>query len=126
MNPKKMKPCALQALDTISHHVAQAAVERRGKPSAADRAWSDELGAKVKARLAELRRNHTPKDVVAEAAKPIRSTTLAMTRDAVIEAITKLTQSMGGAVQFAHRNLTQLTDDDLRRTYDLLDPTTRD
>lgn len=46
-----------------------------------------------------------------------------MTRDAVIEAITRLTQSMGGAVQFAHRNLKQLSDDDLRRMYDLLDPT---
>lgn len=118
---------ALEILDEISHQAALAAAERRTKPTPEERRWSRELGAKVDARLAELRRNLTPTDVVpSEKAKPIRASTLAMTRDAVVEAITRLTQSMGGAVQFAHRNLKRLSDDDLRRLYDLLDPTARD
>jgi hypothetical protein len=94
--------------------------------TAKERGWSRDLGAILDARLAELRRNLTPDDPPTEAAQPIRTSTLAMTRDAVIEAITKLTQSMGGAVQFAHRNLKRLSDDDLRRLYDLLDPTARE
>ena len=126
MSNDTTKPTALEILDEVSHHAAQAAVARRRKASAQDRQWSRELGASLDARLAELRRNLTPEDPPTEKAKPIRPSTLAMTRDAVIEAITKLTQSMGGAVQFAHRNLKRLSDDDLRRLYDLLDPTARE
>lgn len=117
------KPNALEILEEISHHAAQAAVARRRKKTAQERQWSRDLGVSLDARLAELRRNLTPEDPPTETAKPIRPTTLAMTRDAVIEAITKLTESMGGAVQLAHRNLKRLSDDDLRRLYDLLDPT---
>jgi hypothetical protein len=126
MNTNKPKPNALEILDEVSHHAAQAAVARRKKSTPADRQWSRDLGMTVEARLAELRRNLTPADPPAETAKPIRPSTLAMTRDAVIEAITRLTQSMGGAVQFAHRNLKRLSDDDLRRLYDLLGPTARE
>ena len=125
MSKKKPAPDPVEILDEVSHHAALAAVARR-KSTPRDHQWSRELGANVDARLAELRRNLTPADPPTETAKPIRASTLAMTRDAVIEAITKLTQSMGGAVQFAHRNLTRLSDDDLRRLYDLIDPTARD
>jgi hypothetical protein len=48
-----------------------------------------------------------------------------MIRDALIAGITGFTQARGGAVQFAHRNLTRLSDDDLRRLYALLDPSNR-
>jgi hypothetical protein len=111
-------------LDEVLHHAAEGAVARR-KNNARDNAWSRELGARLDTRLAELRRGLTPADPPTEVAQPIRASTLLMTRDAVIEAITRITQSMGGAVQFAHRNLTRLSDDDLRRLYDLLDPTAR-
>jgi hypothetical protein len=116
------KRTALEILDEVSHQAAQAAVARR-KSTATEREWSRALGKKLDDRLAELRRNLTPADPPMEIAKPIRPSTLAMTRDAVIAAITALTQSMGGAVQFAHRNLKRLSDDDLRRLFDMLDPT---
>jgi hypothetical protein len=122
MSTNNTKPSPLEILDEVSHQAAQAAVARRSN-TAEDLEWSRALGAKLDDRLAELRRNLTPADPPTEKAKPIRPSTLAMTRDAVIEAIAKLTQSMGGAVQFAHRNLKRLSDDDLRRLYDLLDPT---
>ena len=125
MSKKSSKPSPVEVLDEISHHAAQAAVARR-TTTARDEQWSHELGVELDARIAELRRNLTPADEPLEAAKPIRPSTLAMVRDVVIDAITQLTQSMGGAVQFAHRNLTRLSDDDLRRLYDLIDPTNRD
>ncbi len=123
----KPKPNAVEILDEISHHAAQAAVERRrGKSTARDRQWSRELGAKLDARLAELRRNLIPADPPIEQAKPIRASTLAMVRDAVLEGIRRFTGATGGRVQFAYRNLRRLSDDDLRRIYDTLDPTNRD
>ena len=124
MSNNKTKPSPFEILDEVSHQAAQAAVARR-KSTAQDREWSRALGMKLDARLAELRRNLTPADPPTEKAKPIRRSTLAMIRDALIEGITGFTQARGGAVQFAHRNLTRLSDDDLRRLYDLLDPSNR-
>lgn len=40
---------------------------------------------------------------------------LARGRDALLGKITELTQRLGGAVQYAHRHLRILRDDDLRR-----------
>ncbi len=122
MSTSKPNPTALEILDEISHHAAQAAVAHRTS-TPKEREWSRALGAKLDTRLAELRRNLTPADPPTETAKPIRPSTLAMVRDAVLAAIAMLPQSMSGDAQFAHRNLKQLSDDDLRRLYDLLDPT---
>jgi len=119
------KPTPAEILGTILDHAADAAVARHA-PTERDRAWSRELTKTVKGRLAELRRGLLPADAPVEKAKPIRPSTLAMARDAVIAAITSVLQGMGGTVQVAHRNLTQLSDDDLRRLYDLIDPTSRE
>jgi hypothetical protein len=108
-------------LDTIERQLAVEAAEN-GKPTAGDREWSRKLGGEIQLRLAELRRQHTPVDVPIQQAKPIRSSTLAMTRDALLDAISRLTRSMNGNVQYAHRNLKGLSDDDLRRMYDTMDP----
>ncbi|SRR5580692_7265387 len=122
----KPKPNALEILDEVSHHAAQAAVERRqGKSTARDREWSRTLGARLDERLAELRRNLTPPDPVIEQAPPIRASTIAMARDAILEGIRAFTAATGGRVQFAYRNLKRLSDNDLRRIYDTLDPTNR-
>lgn len=118
---KYVNATVVDALDELSHQVALDAVEH-AQPTAEDRAWSRALGTRLEARLAELRRNLTPPDVVTERAKPLRPSTLALTRDALIEAITRITRSMGGAVQYAHRNLRGLSDDDLRRLLDTIDP----
>ena len=123
----KPKPDANEILDAISHHAAQAAVDaRRGKSTARDRQWSRELGVKLDERLAELRRNLLPADPPIEQAKPIRPSTLAMVRDALLEGIKRMSASTGGRVQFAYRNLKRLSDDDLRRIYDSIDPSNRD
>jgi hypothetical protein len=122
---KTPKPSPVEVLDTISHHVAVAAAEN-ARPTAEDLRWSRELGVQLEARLAELRRRLTPADEPVEKAKPIRPSTLAMARDQLLEGIARITRAMGGAVQYAHRNLTGLSLDDLRRLYDTLDTTNRD
>lgn len=119
------KPTPAEVLRTILDHSADAAVARH-VATERDRAWTRDLTSSVKGRLAELRRGLLPADPPVEKAKPIRPSTLAMARDAVIAAITSVLQGMGGTVQVAHRNLTQLSDDDLRRLYDLIDPTSRE
>jgi hypothetical protein len=123
----KPKPNAFEVLDEISHHAAEAAVERRrGTSTARDRRWSRELGAQLDERLAALRRGLIPADPPIERVKPVRPSTLALARDAVLEGIRRFTAPTGGRVQFAYRNLKRLSDDDLRRIYDTLDPTNRD
>jgi hypothetical protein len=121
MSTKNTKPDASAVLDTLTHHVAQDAAEN-GTASAEDRRWSKNLGVQVEARLAELRRQLTPEDAPLEKAKPLRRSTLAMARDALLEAIARITSAMGGTVQYANRNLKGLSDDDLRRLFDTIDP----
>ncbi len=121
---KKSKPNAAEVLDALTHQVALEEAEH-GTSSPRDREWSRKLGVQIDARLAELRRKLTPAEVPIEALKPIRHSTLAMARDAVLDAIQRVCESMGGTVQVAHRNLKRLSDDDLRRLYDLIDPTNR-
>ena len=125
MTNKNQKPNALEILDEIYHQAALADAEH-GTSSAEDRRWARELGVKIDARVAELRRNLTPMDAPTEKAKPLRPSTIAMTRDALLEAIATLTRSMGGQIQYAHRNLKGLSDDDLRRLFDTIDPSARD
>src|SRR4051812_29243918 len=124
MTDKKNKPSAADVLDTINYQVALEEAEN-GAATPEDKKWSKDLGAKIEARLAELRRNLTPADPPKERALPLRPSTIAMTRDALMAAIAKVTGSMGGQVQYAHRNLTKLSDDDLRRIYDTIDPSNR-
>ncbi len=124
MTDKKNNPSAADMLDTINYQVALEEAEN-GAATPEDKKWSKDLGAKIEARLAELRRNLTPADPPKERARPLRKSTIAMTRDALMAAIAKVTGSMGGQVQYAHRNLTKLSDDDLRRIYDTIDPSNR-
>lgn len=123
MTNDKNKPTPTEALDELSHHAALENAEN-GKSSAADRKWSKELGANIEARLAEMRRNLTPADIPTEKAKPLRPSTIAMVREAVEAAIQALV-GRGVAAGSAFRNLKELSDDDLRRLYDTIDPANR-
>jgi hypothetical protein len=115
----KQKLNSVEALDAISYQLAVAEA-KDGKSSPDDERWSRELGEQLKARLAEMRRNLLPAATV-ESAKPISPSLLLLGRDALIAKISAITQSMGGALQYAHRDLSGLTDDDLRRLLDLIE-----
>ena len=55
-------------------------------------------------------------------AQPIRPSLLALGRDALLAKLDELIGRLGSSVQYAHRNLEGLSDDDLRRLLDTLDP----
>ena len=120
-----IKPTSVDVLDEISYQAALAEAEH-GKSTREDEQWSRQLGEELDARIAELRRNLLPAAAPIEKAKPIRKSLLLLGRDALVAKITELTQRMGGAVQYAHRDLRGLSDDDLRRLLDMMDPTPRD
>lgn len=115
----------LEILDAIYHDAALVEAEH-GKSTADDQQWARGVRSSVQARLAEMRRNLTPAASAPKKATPIRPSLLALGRDALLERLTQLTTRMGGAVQYAHRHLGGLTDDDLRRLIDTLDPTSPD
>jgi hypothetical protein len=115
----------LEILDAIYNDAALADAEA-GTATPEDKKWAREVRSSVQARLAEMRRNLTPAAAPAKKAQPIRPSLLALGRDALVERLTQLTQRMGGAVQFAHRHLAGLSDDDLRRLIDTLDPAAAD
>lgn len=111
----------LEILDAIYHDVAMVEAED-GDATSEDRKWAGEVRTRVQARLAELRRNLLPAEAPARPAKPVRAKYLAMARDALLAAIDDITNRMGGTIQVAHRNLSGLSDDDLRRLLETLDP----
>jgi len=111
----------VEILDAIYEEAALEAAEN-GKTAPEDRPWAREVGKRVQARLAELRRNLVPAAAPVAQAKPIRPSLLALGRDALVAKLDELIARLGTSVQYAHRNLEGLSDDDLRRLIDTLDP----
>lgn len=114
-----------EVLDELSHQAALAEAEH-GTPAAGDDRVARELGDRLAARLAELRRNLLPAAAPIQKARPIRAKWLGLVRDQMIAKLTEITQTMSGAVQYAHRDLQGLSDNDLRQLLDLLDTSPRD
>jgi hypothetical protein len=112
-------------LDEVSYQAALAEADH-GNSTRADDRWSRELGEKLAARVAELRRNLLPAVAPIERAKPIRTKWLALRRDELLAKLDELTRAMSGAVQYAHRDLQGLSDNDLRQLLDLIDTSPRD
>jgi hypothetical protein len=121
----KTKRTSDEILDEISYQAALAEAEH-GKSTPDDDRWSRELDARLQARLAELRRNLLPASAPIQKAKPIRAKWLGLARDQMIAKLTEITQAMSGAVQYAHRDLQGLSDNDLRQLLDLLDTSPRE
>lgn len=111
----------VEILDAIYQEAALEAAEH-GKSAPEDRPWAREVGKRVQARLAELRRNLVPAATPVAQAQPIRPSLLALGRDALLAKLDELIARLGTSVQYAHRNLEGLSDDDLRRLIDTLDP----
>lgn len=112
-------------LDELSWQAALAEADQ-GKPAPGDERTARDLGDKLAARLAELRRALLPAAPPVQKARPIRAKWLGLARDQMIAKLTEITQAMSGAVQYAHRDLQGLSDNDLRQLLDLLDTSPRD
>jgi hypothetical protein len=111
---------SIEILDAIYQEAALDAID--GKATADDRRWAEGVSKRVQSRLAELRRNLVPAAAPLAKAKPVRSSLIAMGRDALLAKLDELTRRLGPSVRYAHRNLDGLSDDDLRRLVDTLDP----
>jgi hypothetical protein len=111
-----------EILDELSYQAALAEADH-GTSTRADDRWSRELGDQLQVRLAQLRRNLLPASAPIQKAKPIRAKWLELARDQLLEALGALSVS---DVQYAHRDLQGLSDNDLRQLLDLLDTSPRD
>jgi hypothetical protein len=106
----------LDALDNILHDAALVHAHE-GRSTPAERKRERQIVQFAQSKVAELRRartleqTDTPEPAVLP---PIRPSLLAMTRDALLARIAELLTGQPGAVQYAHRDLTGLDDDDLR------------
>jgi hypothetical protein len=110
----------LDVVDAIIHDAAMRDAEE-GTSTPQQRRAEDAAHASIHARIAELRRSLLPAAGPPAQARPIRPALLALARDALLVRLETLTRTMGGAVQYAHRDLDQLSDDDLRRLIDLIE-----
>lgn len=122
---KPMKPprTAAETLAVILAHVAEDEAEDTDEvddtePTEEEERWAREQHAKMQARIAEMRRQHTPSHTVLEHAVPISPAIRALTREELLAQLEVVSHSR--MVQYAHRNLTGLTDDDLRQMLAIL------
>jgi hypothetical protein len=106
----------LDVLEGIFHEAALVEAED-GEATPEDKRWATAVRTKLEQRVAAMRATAMAKP---KPSRPIRDSYLAMARDALIARIEELI--MGGRVQVAHRNLSKLSDDDLRRLLESLDP----
>jgi hypothetical protein len=108
------------AVDAILHDAALADAER-GRSTPQQKRIALQVRGAVQVRLAELRRGLLPAVEPPVKARPIPPSLLVLGRDALVARLEALTRARGGAIQYAHRNLAGLSDDDLRRLIDLLE-----
>jgi hypothetical protein len=110
----KSRPGATKVLAMVLDHIAEeVAADINSEPTEADRRWAREEHAKMQVRIAEMRRQHTLSHAVIGPAVPISPAIRAMVREELLAQLEAVSHSR--AVQYAHCNLTGLTDDDLRQ-----------
>ena len=107
--PAKRSPAEILA--TVLDLIAEEKPDT--EPTEDDHRWAQEQHAKMQARIAEMRRQHTPSYPVIDRAVPIGPELSALPREAVLARLEQLSQA--GAMQIAHHELVGLTDDDLRQ-----------
>jgi hypothetical protein len=108
------------AIDAILHDEALVDAET-GSSTQRQRRIASQVRTSVQARLAELRRGLLPAPTPPVKAGPLPSHLLALGRDALMARLDDMVRVHGTALQFAHRNLAGLSDDDLRRMIAILE-----
>jgi len=112
----------LDTLEFLLHEVAFVEAEH-GVSSREELRQEREIHASVHERIAERRRKLFDTVAVPEPTSlgPIPSRLMAWTRDVLLARIARLAETEPGAVQYAHKDLSGLSDNDLRRLVQLLD-----
>lgn len=110
-----------RTLARIVHEVGRAEMDE-GISTAADKKWARALVASYREKIAEARRENLPAAAPVKKAEPIKKSYLAMARDALVALYTQRVGACGDDFQLAYRNLDALSDDDLRRLVQLMEP----
>jgi hypothetical protein len=111
----------VDALDAVYHEAALLEA-KHGMSSPRQKRIAQRVKAQVEARLAEMRRTLLPQAAPPIKLAPIRPSLLALGRASLIARLDAIKRSGGAAVQYAHCDLHGLSDDDLRRMIELLEP----
>lgn len=111
---KKTEDTDLRTLDIVTHEVGLLEMQD-GRTTADDRRWADDVAASMRTQIAEYRRSRLAKAVPIRKAAPLTARLLAMPRAALDALFASLVETCGPQVQFAHRQLDTLSDNDLRR-----------
>jgi hypothetical protein len=111
----------LDAYEAVLHEAALVDAESR-RSTPAEKGIAAGVKARVHDDLAKMRRDLLPEADPPMCARPIPRSLLAMARDALLATLDTILERLGGTVQYAHRDRTGLTDDDLRQLIHLLDP----
>lgn len=111
----------IRTLDMLTAEAAFAAMdEAPSNPD--DRRWARDVVSNAQTRVAEMRRNLLPAEAPIKKADPLRPSLLAMGRHALEALFGRLTQTWGPQLEYAHRDLDTLSDNDLRRLIQTIDP----
>src|SRR4051812_38694002 len=106
----------MRALDALADEAVNYELEF-GAPTKESRTAAARYGAVTSDRLAEMRRADLERVRVNTERRPIRRSLIAMGRNALLAQLAKLEQ-LSPTLSFAHRDLTHVTDDDLRTMID--------
>lgn len=105
-------PNSAAVLETVIEHIAEEEADH-GISSEDSARWARRVKADMADRIAALRRQRVPARPETHRVSPIAPEILALDREALLAKLA--TFSHGETVQYAHRDLTGLSDDDLRR-----------
>ena len=86
-----------------------------GRTTPEDRRWAQEVVTSMRKQVAEYRRSKLPEAVTIRKAAPITERLRAMSRAALEALFGSLVEQCGPDLQFGHRKLEMLSDNDLRR-----------
>lgn len=112
----------VRALDHLTHEAGLVAMSDSSASTADDRRWAHDVVTSARERIAALRRGLLPAHPTIRRIDSIRPGLLALSRDALLAMVDRISVANGPSVQFAHRNLDSLTDNDLRYLIQALDP----
>lgn len=104
----------LRTLGVLAHEAGLLAMDE-GEVTPEQQKRSEAFVASMHAQIADYRRSKLREHVPIKKAPPLSERLLAMSRAALEAVFGTLVDQLGPEVQFAHRNLDTLSDNDLRR-----------
>jgi hypothetical protein len=96
-----------------------------GRTTPDDRRWAQDVVASMRTRIAEYRRSKLPEVVTIRKAVPITERLRDMARTTLEALFGSLVERCGPDLQFGHRKLEMLSDNDLRRLIQLIETHTK-